>query len=267
MKLSDSDIERFFAKTYRDEYGTLRWSGYKDKTRGYGRMQVNGRKTYAHRIAWAIEHGDIPDGYTVLHKPGIEKDVVDTRFLDLMPDRKFREFSDAELAAIRSDPRTNAEIAAEIGVDPSTISMIRSRHYVKSEDAYTIAEVTRLLNNYADIRAAIEYSTDRDLQQLAPLSRPAKEIEPKLFARTAHAKANHSKGKPSRRESLHCAILDLEDALGRVSPQDFALVYRVCLAQTHDRADVAHEYHCTTEGLNSKIRDVARRLAKIMNAP
>lgn len=42
------------------------WTGRKDKS-GYGRVQRKGPYTYAHRIAWTIANGPVPDGMDVLH--------------------------------------------------------------------------------------------------------------------------------------------------------------------------------------------------------
>lgn len=36
--------------------------------RGYGVIYYNGRQQYAHRLAWEIENGPIPDGLFVLHE-------------------------------------------------------------------------------------------------------------------------------------------------------------------------------------------------------
>lgn len=43
------------------------WTGYKIKT-GYGRLGVHGKNELAHRVAWTLTNGAIPDGLCVLHK-------------------------------------------------------------------------------------------------------------------------------------------------------------------------------------------------------
>ena len=42
------------------------WTG-STNDQGYGRIQLDGETHYAHRIAWAIFHGPIPEGLVVRH--------------------------------------------------------------------------------------------------------------------------------------------------------------------------------------------------------
>lgn len=42
------------------------WSGQTHK--GYGRIKVNGKKCLAHRVAWELINGEIPDNMCVCHK-------------------------------------------------------------------------------------------------------------------------------------------------------------------------------------------------------
>jgi hypothetical protein len=43
------------------------WEWTRKKARGYGRFDVRGWPVYAHRIAWVIAFGVIPDGLYVCH--------------------------------------------------------------------------------------------------------------------------------------------------------------------------------------------------------
>lgn len=43
----------------------LEWTGATH--RGYGQIGVGGKALYAHRVAWMLEHGDIPDGMHACH--------------------------------------------------------------------------------------------------------------------------------------------------------------------------------------------------------
>jgi hypothetical protein len=42
------------------------WTGYRDPV-GYGRIYIEGAKRIAHRIAWEVAHGPIPEGMIVMH--------------------------------------------------------------------------------------------------------------------------------------------------------------------------------------------------------
>jgi hypothetical protein len=52
--------------------GCWLWKGYRDK-KGYGQVRHHGRAHWAHRVAYAIFNGCIPDGMTIhhtCHNPG-----------------------------------------------------------------------------------------------------------------------------------------------------------------------------------------------------
>jgi len=66
--------QRFFAKTKmaascRPGMATpcREWTASRDKN-GYGRFRVSGVSALAHRVAWCLEHGAVPDGLCVLHR-------------------------------------------------------------------------------------------------------------------------------------------------------------------------------------------------------
>jgi len=42
------------------------WTG--SRSNGYGRIKVNGTLLLAHRVAWALTHGPIPDGLVIAHR-------------------------------------------------------------------------------------------------------------------------------------------------------------------------------------------------------
>lgn len=67
MGVTDNDIARFFRKAELDSRtGCPRWMGAISKA-GYGGFRYKGRTIEAHRIAWMIEHGEIPAGLWVPH--------------------------------------------------------------------------------------------------------------------------------------------------------------------------------------------------------
>jgi integrase len=59
-------IERRFARNVDRSGDHHLWTGTIDATRGTGRVQVDGRNTTAHRLAWELEHGPLPAGARVL---------------------------------------------------------------------------------------------------------------------------------------------------------------------------------------------------------
>lgn len=117
---------------------------------GYGIAQFGrgGPVWLAHRISWTLHRGRIPVGLMVLHHCDTPACInPDHLFLgDALAnvrdmDRKGRgrrlgvvgsrqptaKLTEADIPAIRSDPRTHCQIAAEYGVDSSLISRIKTR--------------------------------------------------------------------------------------------------------------------------------------------
>lgn len=60
-------IDDLQARAWRTESGCLEWQRGKDAF-GYGMATFRGKRAGAHRIAWMLSRGPIPDGYCVLHK-------------------------------------------------------------------------------------------------------------------------------------------------------------------------------------------------------
>jgi hypothetical protein len=58
--------ERFFQKVREDESGCHLWMGARNIW-GYGRHKVDGKTCAAHRTAWGLANGSIPEGLLVLH--------------------------------------------------------------------------------------------------------------------------------------------------------------------------------------------------------
>jgi hypothetical protein len=67
INLSEKDIARFHRKSVLDEKtGCLIFQGHKTHN-GYGRVWINGKNIFAHRIAYVLKYGEIPVGMSVLH--------------------------------------------------------------------------------------------------------------------------------------------------------------------------------------------------------
>jgi len=120
------------------------WSGCK-APKGYGTLHDwrTRKNIRAHRLAYRIANGSIPEGMMICHTcdnppccnpkhlfAGTNQDNVNDRDRKgrfKMPPHIVRKFSDADVIAIRADARSNYAIAADWGVDATTIRRIRVR--------------------------------------------------------------------------------------------------------------------------------------------
>ena len=59
--------QAFAEKTEQTETGCIQWTGSKDK-KGYGRYSGASKEVLAHRLAYIMHYGRIPDGLHVLHR-------------------------------------------------------------------------------------------------------------------------------------------------------------------------------------------------------
>jgi len=63
----DSEVvDRFFAFV-QPGFGCWEWTGAKNES-GYGQFRLAGKNVGAHRMAWVIEYGSVPDDLCVLHR-------------------------------------------------------------------------------------------------------------------------------------------------------------------------------------------------------
>lgn len=133
--------ESFWAKV--DRSGDC-WTRGASRKNGYSLFRINHQTFYAHRIAWEFTHGRIPSGLHVCHHCDNPACVnPDHLFLgtqrDNMQDcaKKNRttqggrnsraKLTSDQVLAIRRDPRTQGQIAADYGVHASQISHIKTR--------------------------------------------------------------------------------------------------------------------------------------------
>jgi hypothetical protein len=113
---------------------------------GFATLNLKGVRRMAHRLAWVDRHGAVPTGFDVLHRCDNRHCVnPDHLFLGTDKDRtaimvrkgrnpilRGQKNGRAKLSAsavlqIRSDKRASKVVAAELGVDPSTIRYVRRR--------------------------------------------------------------------------------------------------------------------------------------------
>lgn len=64
--INPTNIARFWSKVQRTD-GCWLWIGTITPN-GYGRVSIGGKGVGAHRFAYAITHGDIPEGHFVCHR-------------------------------------------------------------------------------------------------------------------------------------------------------------------------------------------------------
>lgn len=125
------------------------WSGTRNSY-GYGVFLLPGeRPVRAHRHAYELTHGPIPDGLVVMHSCDNPPCINPTHLSlggrgDNNRDAKAKgrnaageanghaKLTAAQVADIRRDARTQRAIAAQYGVDESTISQIRAGKRWKS---------------------------------------------------------------------------------------------------------------------------------------
>ena len=137
--------ERFWAKVdVRGPDECWEFSGTRERC-GYGQIKVKGRMLMAHRVSWELICGEIPDGLKVCHscdnRPcvnphhlflGTQSDNIGDAFNkgrinNVGVNHPRAKFTEDQVLAIRSDLRTNTEIAKEFDVSAATIWAIKTK--------------------------------------------------------------------------------------------------------------------------------------------
>lgn len=123
---------------------------------GYGAIWWRGKQHRAHRLMWIVTNGPIPDGLHCCHKCDNTKcinpahiflgtDADNHRDRDAKgrgplgkPNRRGARLTDAQVVAVRQDPRPREKIAADYGISGAHVSNIKlgkRRRYVSQEAA------------------------------------------------------------------------------------------------------------------------------------
>jgi hypothetical protein len=138
---------RFAEKVTPHKSGCHHWTG-SIMPNGYGQIHSSGRTAYAHRVAWELANGPIPDGEFVLHNCDNRRCVNPAHlrlgsFQDNMDDMtgKLRhahgarnghaKLTVAEVRLIRFMGGSHSSIAKHFGVTQSLVTMIRTRRIWK----------------------------------------------------------------------------------------------------------------------------------------
>lgn len=137
-KLKHLSIAERFARHVRVSDGCWEWTGGRDRPGGYGHFTLKGQRHKAHRVAWLIAHGPVPEGLSVMHtcdNPGcvrVDHLLVGTH-QENMDDRTAKgrgaskRLSDEEVEKMREMRDAGLqlkEIAARFGVTVSFASLV-----------------------------------------------------------------------------------------------------------------------------------------------
>lgn len=139
--------ERFWSRVVITP-GCWTWTGSRNR-KGYGYLNVNGLEKTAHRAAYALTNGPVPDGLWVLHRCdnppccnpghlflGTNADNVADRVAkgrtvaSPVESSTQAKLTDAAVIAIREACATGArvsDVAASFGVSPALVSRVRRR--------------------------------------------------------------------------------------------------------------------------------------------
>lgn len=119
------------------------WTGYRMKN-GYGQFSIDCRAQYAHRVAWELSNGVVPQGMSVLHHCDNRSCVNPSHLFvgttqDNSDDMKAKgrqalgvrvkgaKLTDDAIRDIRSSSLLQKNLAEKYGVTQSMISMVRTR--------------------------------------------------------------------------------------------------------------------------------------------
>lgn len=112
------------------------WIGARN-LQGYGVMRVGEGNMQAHRVAYVIRYGDIPEGMNVLHRCDNPSCVrVSHLFLGTLADnnsdmrnkgRQYAKLTAADVHSIRASRSSSAELANRFGITEAHVRKVRSR--------------------------------------------------------------------------------------------------------------------------------------------
>lgn len=123
----------------KSESGCILWSGAVSKS-GYGNVRDGARQVLAHRAAYEVAHGSVPQGMFVCHKCDVKRCInpehlfagtpadnsADMKSKGRSPRTHLRITREDE-QRIKTDTRTKAEIAKAFGIGLRHVFRIRSR--------------------------------------------------------------------------------------------------------------------------------------------
>lgn len=175
VELPTEKIAEFWARTERSGECLL-WTG-KRSGKGYGRVYINGRFAAAHRVAYEIANGAIPDGMLIRHTCDTPPCVEPTHLLvgtqlDNMRDKMERgrhrvQFGEShyrtsltdeqvtEIRRMRADGFSFKSISDKIGASPTGVAAIANGRRWKHIEAKAAVPIGRGRRSTSQLRCSI----------------------------------------------------------------------------------------------------------------
>lgn len=129
--IPSKSIDRFWIKVQKND-GCWLWTS--NVTRGYGQFSFLGRPVYAHRFAWELTHGPIPEGLRVCHH-------CDTP-LCVRPEHLFLGTQQENLADARRKGRLDESLPRGLSWDAYRDIVLTTQRGVDLARKWGITEVT-----------------------------------------------------------------------------------------------------------------------------
>jgi hypothetical protein len=135
-------IEGIMLRTAERLNGCIEWLGSTVPPRGYGQMNVKGKRAYVHRRMWELVNGAIPEGMEILHhcdnpccvnikhlfvgtQQDNANDMVKKGRSTLGERHPNVKLTEKQVIDIKNDPRKQVEITKDYGVCFQMISLIK----------------------------------------------------------------------------------------------------------------------------------------------
>jgi hypothetical protein len=147
IKLSVKDVKRFWSKSDKSSVSKCWiWTGAKTAS-GYGAIRVSQSTFRAHRVAWSITHGPIPEEMCVCHRCDV-RDCVNPSHLFLGT----HEDNMADCAKKRRGNKPSGESHSKAKLTANDVVNIREMHKNK------LATQEELASMFGTVRSTISFA-------------------------------------------------------------------------------------------------------------